>query len=143
MATGRKASTAAVAETDGRTPSMRLSKDARIRNAIRSVPDGKVACYGGVALAAGMPGAARRVAMVLHNSVGLPWHRILGAGGEIKRTGEGAMEQRFLLESEGVTFRGRRVNMKLHEHQFATVRASLARPQEDASFDRVCSNADS
>jgi len=28
------------------------------------------------------------------------------------------MEQRFRLESEGVTFRGRRVDMKRHEYKF-------------------------
>ena len=107
---------------------MLLSNDARIRNAIRSVPAGQVASYGAVARAAGMVGAARRVAMVLHNSEGLPWQRILGVGGEIKRSGEGALEQRFLLEAEGVTFRGRRVNMKVHEHKFVVGRASGARP---------------
>ena len=32
------------------------------------------------------------------------------------------MEQRFLLESEGVRFRGRTVNMKIFEHKFAEAR---------------------
>ena len=32
--------------------------------------------------------------------------------------GELALEQRFLLESEGVRFPGRRVDMKTFEHRF-------------------------
>ena len=36
----------------------------------------------------------------------------------IKLRGDYAFEQRFRLEAEGVTFRGRKVDMKLHEHKF-------------------------
>lgn len=90
----------------------------KIQATIRKVPRGQVSSYGAIARAAGYPGAARQVAWTLHVSAGLPWHRILGAGGEIKLRGEAALEQRFRLESEGVTFRGRRVNMRLHEFRF-------------------------
>lgn len=90
----------------------------RIVAAIRKVPRGHVSSYGAIAKAAGFPGAARQVAWTLHSSAGLPWHRIVGAGGEIKLRGESAFEQRFRLESEGVTFRGRRVNMRAHEFKF-------------------------
>jgi len=90
-----------------------------IRRTIRTVPHGKVATYGSVARAAGYPGASRLVARVLQSYEGLPWQRILGAGGQIKLPGEAGMEQRFRLQMEGVTFRGRRVNMTLHEHLFA------------------------
>jgi methylated-DNA-protein-cysteine methyltransferase-like protein len=92
----------------------------RIVAAIRKVPRGHVSSYGAIAKAAGFPGAARQVAWTLHSSAGLPWHRIVGAGGEIKLRGESAFEQRFRLESEGVTFRGRRVNMRAHEFKFTT-----------------------
>jgi len=90
----------------------------RIVDAIRSIPRGKVATYGGVARAAGYPGAARQVVGILRSSVGLPWQRVLGAGGEIKLRGDSAIEQRLRLEAEGVAFRGRRVDMKLHEYKF-------------------------
>jgi len=86
--------------------------------AIRKVPRGHVSTYGAIAKAAGFPGAARQVVRALHVSAGLAWHRVVGAGGEIKLRGESAFEQRFRLESEGVTFRGRRVNMRLHEFKF-------------------------
>jgi methylated-DNA-protein-cysteine methyltransferase-like protein len=55
---------------------------------------------------------------VLHKSVGLPWQRVLGAGGAIKLCGDSAIEQRLRLEAEGVRFRGRRVDMKAHEFKF-------------------------
>jgi methylated-DNA-protein-cysteine methyltransferase-like protein len=87
----------------------------RIEQAVRAIPPGKVSTYGSVARAAGFPGSARMVASVLRRGFGLPWQRVLGAGGAIKLTGDSALEQRFRLESEGVRFRGRRVDMKAHE----------------------------
>jgi methylated-DNA-protein-cysteine methyltransferase-like protein len=87
----------------------------RIEQAIRAIPRGKVSTYGGIARAAGFPGAARQVAVVLRRGFGLPWQRVLGAGGQIKLTGDAAQEQRFRLEAEGVRFRGRRVDIKAHE----------------------------
>ncbi|HEX4489550.1 MAG TPA: MGMT family protein [Terriglobales bacterium] len=95
--------------------------------AIRRIPRGKVSTYGAVARGAGYPGNARRVAAVLHNSGGLPWQRVLGAGGEIKLQGDYAFEQKFRLQSEGVTFRGKRVNMRLHEFKFPVVRSKKPR----------------
>jgi len=88
----------------------------KIVAAIRSIPRGKVSTYGAVARAAGFP--ARRVAGTLHRSIGLPWHRVLGAQGEIKLRGDSALDQRLRLQAEGVSFRGRRVDMKQHEHKF-------------------------
>ncbi len=66
------------------------------------------------------------MARVLKNdwAIGLPWQRVLGAGGEIKLRGDSAMEQRFRLESEGVRFRGRKVDMKIHEFKFARKRST-------------------
>ncbi len=89
----------------------------RIERAIRAIPRGKVSTYGGVARAAGFPGAARIVARVLRRGFGLPWQRVLGAGGQIKLTGDSAIEQRLRLEAEGVRFHGRKVDMKAHEHK--------------------------
>jgi methylated-DNA-protein-cysteine methyltransferase related protein len=90
----------------------------KIVAAIRRIPRGKVSTYGAVAKAAGFPGAARQVVAALRGAVGVPWQRVLGAGGAIKLRGDHAFEQRFRLEGEGVTFRGRRVDLKLHEHKF-------------------------
>jgi methylated-DNA-protein-cysteine methyltransferase-like protein len=90
----------------------------RIEGVIRRIPKGKVSTYGAIARAAGFPGAARLVARVLHRGFGLPWQRVLGAGGEIKLRGDSAIEQRLRLEAEGVRFRGRKVDMKLCEWKF-------------------------
>ncbi len=86
---------------------------------VRRVPRGKVATYGDIAYAAGYPGAARQVAWALHaESAGLPWHRIVGAGGTILLTGEHGFEQRLHLQAEGVEFLGLKVNMVAHHHVF-------------------------
>jgi methylated-DNA-protein-cysteine methyltransferase related protein len=106
--------------TRRRTPS---PIHASIRAAIRQIPRGRVSTYGAVARAAGFPGSARQVARTLHSSVGLPWQRVLGSGGEIKLRGDSAMEQRFRLEAEGVRFRGKRVDMKAYEFRFEKSRS--------------------
>jgi methylated-DNA-protein-cysteine methyltransferase-like protein len=93
-------------------------KRERIVRCIRALPRGTVSSYGAVAAAAGWPGAARQVVRVLNQVPGLPWHRVVGAGGAIKLPGENGAEQRFRLRMEGVTFRGARVDMARHEHKF-------------------------
>lgn len=95
---------------------------------IRRIPRGQVSTYGAVAAAAGYPRCSRHVARVLNRVRGLPWQRVLGTGGRISLSGEPAMEQRFLLESEGVRFRGRRVDMKQSEFVFGDARKPTARP---------------
>jgi len=96
------------------------TRDAAFRRAILSIPKGKVATYGSVAAAAGYPLYHRAVARLLRTepSNRLPWQRVVGAGGEIKLPFEAGAEQRLRLQMEGVTFRGRRVNLALHEHEF-------------------------
>jgi methylated-DNA-protein-cysteine methyltransferase-like protein len=93
-------------------------RDDAFRRIIRSVPKGKVSTYGKVAAAAGYPLYHRAVARLLRNAPlqGLPWQRIVGAGGEIKLRGEAASEQRLRLTMEGVKFRGKRVNMDIYEY---------------------------
>ena len=90
-----------------------------IADTIRAIPRGKVSTYGGVAKAAGYPRCARHVAKVLNQIPGLPWHRVLGSGGRISLPGEYGLDQRFLLQAEGVRFKGRRVDMVLFEHHFS------------------------
>src|SRR5690348_11751446 len=85
---------------------------------VRRIPKGKVATYGDVAYAAGFPGSARQVAWALHQSNGVPWQRVVGAGGKILLGGEAGFEQRMRLESEGVVFHGLRIDMKKHQHAF-------------------------
>src|ERR1043166_2093466 len=91
-----------------------------IRKIVAKIPKGKVATYGTVARAAGFPGAARQGAWALRGAGGrLPWHRVLGAGGEGENPspGEAGTEQRLRLEAEGVAFRRGRVWMERHEQR--------------------------
>lgn len=90
----------------------------KIRAAIMQVPRGKVSTYGAIGQAAGLPRGARLVVRVLRQSHGLPWHRIVAAGGRIATPGEHALDQRFRLEMEGVKFSGRKVRMKEFEFKF-------------------------
>ena len=75
---------------------------------LSSVPEGRVVTYGSLAAAAGSPRGARQVVRILHTQSrhrGLPWHRVLAAGGRIALPDtEGGDLQRQLLLSEGVEF---------------------------------------
>jgi methylated-DNA-protein-cysteine methyltransferase-like protein len=80
-----------------------------ILGAVMTIPRGRVATYGEVAEAAGLPGRARLVGRALRNlpsSSGIPWHRVVGAGGRISPRGDSMAEwqQKHLLEDEGVMF---------------------------------------
>ena len=101
-----------------------------IEQTIRAIPRGKVSTYGAVARAAGFLGAARQVAAVLRRGFGLPWQRVLGAGGAIKLTGDSAIEQRLRLETEGVRFRGRKVDMKAHDWKPRLSKQASTRPKK-------------
>ena len=92
----------------------------KVRAQVRKIPRGKVSTYGAVAAAAGFPGASRQVVWALRGTgtSGLPWHRVVGAGGKILLPGEAGMEQRLRLNTEGVSFDGARVRMKECEFRF-------------------------
>ena len=85
---------------------------------ILSIPPGRVSTYGAVAAAAGYPQYHRAVARLLRVDPidQLPWHRVVGAGGEIKLRGAAAHEQRERLKLEGVQFSGKRVDMARFTH---------------------------
>jgi methylated-DNA-protein-cysteine methyltransferase related protein len=110
-----------------------MTMHTRILATIRKIPRGKVSTYGAIARAAGYPGAARQVVGTLRRSFDVPWHRVLGAGGEIKLRGDSAIEQRLRLEAEGVAFRGRRVDMKQHEFKFVKLKTTAKRTKKRAS----------
>jgi methylated-DNA-protein-cysteine methyltransferase-like protein len=97
-------------------------RDAEFRKVILSIPKGKVATYGQVAAAAGYPLYHRAVARLLRTELPgrLPWQRVVGSGGAIKTRLAAAAEQRLLLKMEGVTFRGKCVDMERHQYEFRT-----------------------
>jgi methylated-DNA-protein-cysteine methyltransferase-like protein len=93
-------------------------RDFAFRQVILSIPPGKVSTYGGVAAAAGYPGYHRAVARLLRTDPvdQLPWHRVVGAGGEIKLRGAAAHEQRARLKLEGVQFKGKQIDVEKCEY---------------------------
>lgn len=107
----------------------------KIRATILSIPRGHVSTYGAVAKAAGIPRGARMVVRTLGQSHGLPWHRVVAAGGRIAIPGEGGLDQRFRLEMEGVKFSGRKVRMAEFEYEFPrkkTAKPKTTRPKKPA-----------
>ena len=101
---------------DGLRPN--ADRDAAFRRISLSIPAGKVSTYGKVASAAGYPLYHRAVARLLRVDTpdSLPWHRVLGAGGQIKLKQDAALEQRRRLRMEGVKFNGVRVDMERFEY---------------------------
>lgn len=87
---------------------------------VRSVPPGRVATYGAVAVWAGRPGAARQVGGALRSLAAedpsFPWHRIINAQGGISTYKVGAGElQEALLMREGVPVVDSRVELATYE----------------------------
>jgi len=87
-----------------------------IINVIKQIPFGFVCTYAWIAEAAGCPGAARRVARILHTCTAkyeLPWHRVIKSDGCIALApGAGLEEQKELLRSEGIEInRGNRIDL--------------------------------
>ena len=81
----------------------------KIYEVVKSIPEGKVATYGQVALLAGNPRWARVVGYALHVNPEpgiIPCHRVVNREGRVAPGfafgGEGV--QRQLLESEGIIF---------------------------------------
>jgi len=85
---------------------------------VKRVPKGRVITYGRLAQAIRLRGGARaagRAMAVCPSGLGIPWHRVVGAGGRILIREPQAALQRLLLESEGVRLAAGRVDLALHE----------------------------
>lgn len=89
---------------------------------VRRIPRGRVSTYGEVAAVSGHPGAARQVVWALRAGENVPWHRVVGAGGKIRLTGEPGFEQRLRLQSEGVAIAGDKIDLKRFGHTFPVPR---------------------
>lgn len=77
---------------------------------IRRVPAGRVTTYGTVAALAGKPRAARAVGNIMRaaREPGLPYHRVIAAGGLLGGYSNLALK-RQLLAAEGLTVTGTKV----------------------------------
>jgi methylated-DNA-protein-cysteine methyltransferase-like protein len=95
---------------------------------VKKIPRGRVTTYGEVAKALGTPGGARAVGYAMAATPpgrGIPWHRVLGAGGRIRVPEPSAAKQRRLLETEGVLV-GRVIDMKIYGWSFRRPRLKKA-----------------
>ena len=79
---------------------------ARVYDLVRRLPPGKIASYGAIARALGVPSGARTVGWALRACPDdVPWHRVVNAQGKISwRPTGGYVRQRALLRREGVRF---------------------------------------
>ncbi len=82
---------------------------------VKQIPRGRVTTYGEIARAVKVRGGARVVGYAMAATPrgrGIPWHRVVGAGGKlIIREPFGSL-QRKMLEAEGVEISGARINYK-------------------------------
>lgn len=82
----------------------------RVIQVLRKIPPGRVATYGDVAALAGRPRAARAVGNLMRTIriPGLPYHRVVAAGGRVGGYGAFPQMKVSLLAAEGVVItRGR------------------------------------
>jgi methylated-DNA-protein-cysteine methyltransferase-like protein len=99
-----------------------MSSRARIYDAVRRIPRGRVSTYGDVAAAAGLPGHARQVGYALaalEPDSDVPWHRVVNAKGRISTRGaDRSVEllQRAMLRDEGVRFRADAIDLERYRH---------------------------
>ena len=78
---------------------------------MRRIPVGRVTTYGTVARLAGKPRAARAVGNIMAEArqPGLPYHRVIAAGGQLGGYGGQIGLKRALLAAEGLTVTRTRV----------------------------------
>ncbi len=88
----------------------------RIWQIVHTIPPGKVATYGQVAVLADLPRGARLVGYVmsrLPNGSRLPWHRVINARGKLST--HSTSRQRELLQAEGVVFFNGRIYLSRYQ----------------------------
>jgi len=82
----------------------------------RRIPKGKVATYGQLATLAGSPGAARAVGGLMRTNPDIPktpCHRVVASDGSLTgySAGHGIKTKRQMLLTEGVSFKGQKVDL--------------------------------
>ena len=92
----------------------------RIYAAVQTIPKGKVASYGQIALLAGNPRWARVVGYALHVNPDpghIPCYRVVNRNGEVSRSFAfgGENVQIELLRAEGVEVSGGRVDLSKYQ----------------------------
>ncbi len=88
----------------------------KIYTLTRKIPKGKVATYGQLARLAGSPRAARAVGMFMKtnpDAPNTPCHRVVASNGDLTgySAGNGLSTKKEMLLSEGVHFKGNKVDL--------------------------------
>lgn len=99
----------------------------RLYAIVKRIPKGRFTTYGQLARAVRLPGGARaagRAMAACPRGQGIPWHRVVAAGGRIVIREPFASLQRRLLESEGARIVERRVSA---EHAWSPRRSAPKR----------------
>jgi methylated-DNA-protein-cysteine methyltransferase related protein len=79
---------------------------------VKKIPRGRVVTYGQVAKVLRLSGGARtagRAMAACPSGRGVPWHRVVGAGGKLLIREPHASLQRKLLETEGLELAEKRI----------------------------------
>jgi O-6-methylguanine DNA methyltransferase len=101
----------------------------RVLLVVARIPAGRVCTYGDVARLAGRPRAARAVGRILASASrpGLPYHRVVAAGGAIGGFGRAISVKAALLVADGLAIRrGRVAGFAACRWPLATRRATRA-----------------
>ncbi len=104
----------------------------RVYRLVKRIPRGRVLTYGELARALRLRGGARAAGHAMAacpSGRGIPWHRVVGAGGWIKVREPYATLQRQLLVSEGTRCDGLRVDLKRHHWRMAGHSRQRSRPK--------------
>ena len=102
---------------------------------VKRIPRGRVTTYGELAKALRQRGGARAVGYAVAATPkgrGIPWHRVIGAGGKVRMPEPHASLQRRLLASEGVPIEGARIDMKVYGWS-PKLRAKARKPKRTRS----------
>jgi methylated-DNA-protein-cysteine methyltransferase related protein len=89
----------------------------RVYRLVKQIPRGRVTTYGAIAKAIREPGGARVVGYAMSATPagrGIPWHRVISAGGKIRMPEPHASKQRRLLASEGIEVGLHSIDMKIY-----------------------------
>jgi methylated-DNA-protein-cysteine methyltransferase-like protein len=97
---------------------------------VKKIPRGRVTTYGALAKVLRLRGGARTAGHAMAacpSGKGIPWHRVIGAGGRLLiREPHSSLQQR-LLATEGIIIDGKRVNMKKYAWSGPKTRAKSKR----------------
>jgi len=108
----------------------------KVLTLVSRIPVGRVTTYGDIARLAGKPGAARAVGNIMRRGdrPGLPYHRVIAAGGALGGYSSPQLK-RSLLAAEGLTVTARRVV------GFAKIRWPASAREATAEVSRKRANA--